>query len=187
MILPNPLTIGQKVAAAALAAFIVFAAGAWAGGKLVNNHWKAREAVRIEAEHQEYARLAGIAQGIGQALATETRRRQADARAHRAEIEKWRNHGTVEIQCPAGSGLTRVSPDDVRFGADYVDLWNAGLRLGLPAASGPGRPDAAPGRADPPSATELLANTAENAESCNADRARLRAAQKYLKEMGAAK
>lgn len=181
--IPIPfLTAGQKFGAAALAALLVFIAGAWAGGKLVGNHYRAKEAERIQAEAREVARLSKIAQDLGLALAAETRRRQEDARAHRAEIEKWRKHGSVQVQCPAGGGLARITPDSVRFDAGFVDLWNAGLRLGLPAAKPPGRPDGAPERADPPTATDLLANTADNAEACNGDRARLRALQAWVRE-----
>ena len=186
MILPNPLTLGQQIVAAALAAFIVFAAGAWAGGKLVNNHWKAKEADRVKAEQREYARLTDIAQGLGKALAAETARRQADTRRLRAEAEKWRNHGTVAVECPAGGGFKLVVPSAIRFGSDYVNHWNAGLCVGLPATAGACRPDGAPIGTGPITPATLISNTLDNAEACNADRARLRAAQSYLKEIGAA-
>lgn len=186
MILPNPLTLGQKVAAAALAAFIVFAAGAWAGGKLVNNHWEAKEARRLAAEQAEYDRVAKIAQDLGLELAKETVRRQEDARSHRAATEKWRKHGNVQVDC-SSPGIRMVVPSAVRFGDDYAGLWNSGLCIGLPATSGACRPDGAAVGTDLATPETLLANVADNAEACNADRARLRAAQKYLKEIGAAK
>jgi hypothetical protein len=185
VIVPPKLTIGQKIAAAALAALIVFTAGAWAGGKLVGNHWQAKEAKRIKAEQKEYARLSDIAYQLGQALAKETVARQADVRRLRAEIEKWRSHAQVEVECPAG-GVRLVVPSAIRFGDDFVGLWNGGLCVGLPATSGSCRTDGAPVGTDPVTPETLLGNTIDNAEACNADRARLRNAQKYLKEIGAA-
>ena len=185
-ILPNPLTLGQQIIAAALAAFIVFAAGAWTGGKLVNNHWKAKEADRLEAEQAEYARLTEIAQGLGRALAEETAKRQADTRRLRAEVEKSRNHESVQVDCPA-PGVRLVIPSAVRFGADFVDTWNAGLCVGLPAAAGACRPAGASVGPNPVTPATLINNAIDNAEACNADRARLRAAQNYLKEIGAAR
>jgi len=186
MIAPPSLTAGQRIAAWALAALLVFIAGAFAGGKLVQNHYQAKEAVRVKAEQAEYARLTDIAQGLGKALAEETAKRQADTRRLRAEVEKWRNHGTVAVECPAGGGFKLVIPSAVRFGADYVEHWNAGLCVGLSATAGACRPDGAPVGADPVTPTTLIANALDNAEACNADRARLRAAQSYLKEIGAA-
>lgn len=181
--IPLPfLTIGQKLAAAALVGLLIFISGAWTGGKLVGNHWQAKEVKRLKAEKAEYDRVAGIALSIGLELAKETRQRQEDARRHRNEAQKWRNHGTVQVDCPA-PGIRLVVPSAVHFDSGFVDLWNGGLCLGLPAASGACRPDGAPGGADPVTPTELLANVAENSESCNADRARLRAAQKYIMEI----
>ena len=185
MILPI-FTFWHKVAAIAALAVLAGIFGAWGGHKITKAHYVAKEAARIEAEQKEYARLSKIAIGLGQALAAETKKRQDDARAHRTEIQNWRKHGTVQIECPAAGGsfsLKSVSPDAVRFDAGFVDLWNAGLRLGLPPPAAPKRSDATPKRADPPTATELLTNVADNAEACNADRARLKALQQYVREL----
>ena len=160
--------------------------GAWGGHKITKAHYVAKEVARIEAEQKEVARLNQLSYDLGQALAAETRQRQDDARAHRAEIQNWRKHATVQIECPAADGgfsLKSVSPDSVRFDAGFVDLWNGGLRLGLPPPTTAGRPDAAPKRADPPTASELLANVADNAEACNGDRARLKALHAWVRAL----
>lgn len=181
MIIPS-FGLGHKIAAIVALCALTAIAGAWGGHRITKGYYEAREAARIKAEAAEMERLNRIAYDLGQALAAETRKRHEQARAHRAEIEKWRKHGSVQVQCPAGGGLARITPDSVRFDAGFVDLWNAGLRLGLPAAKPPGRPDGAAERADPPTATDLLANTADNAEACNGDRARLRALQAWVRE-----
>ncbi len=188
MILPlSSFSLTHKLFAIGALALLAAIAGAWGGHKITRTHYEAKESARFKAEAQEIARLNRLAYDLGQALAAETRQRQQQARAHRAEIEKWRQHGTVQVECPAtaASGITlrSIAPDAVRFGADYIDLWNAGLRLGLPPPAAAGRPDAAPGRADPPTAAALLANVAENGESCNADRARLKALQAWVRAL----
>lgn len=127
--------------------------GAWGGHKITKAHYVAKEVARIEAEQKEVARLNQLSYDLGQALAAETRKRQDDARAHRAEIQNWRKHATVQIECPAADGgfsLKSVSPDSVRFDAGFVDLWNGGLRLGLP------RPQLPADLMQPPSAPILL-------------------------------
>lgn len=181
MILPI-FTFWHKVAAIAALAVLAGIFGAWGGHKITKAHYVAKEIARVEAEQKEYARLSKIAADLGQALAAETRKRQEDARAHRAEIQEWRKHGTIQVECPT-DGLKAISPDAVRFDAGFVDLWNAGLYLGLSPPAAPKRSDAAPKRADPPTATELLTNSADNAEACNGDRARLKALQQYVREL----
>lgn len=183
--IPLPLlSLPQKIAAIAVAMILAAVAGAWAAGKVVNAHWQEKENKRVEAEQAEYTRLGKIAQDLGLALAAETRKRQDDAREWRRKFDDWRNQhdGTVQVDCPA-AGLRLVVPDAVHFGADYVDLWNAGLCLGVPAASAACRTDAAPGGTGPVTPASLLANVADNAESCAADRARLRGLQKYMTEL----
>lgn len=179
------MTIGQKIAAVAGVAVLSAIFGAWGGGKLVNNHWQAKEAKRLQAEQKEYARLSGIAQDLGVALAAEARKRQEDARAWRRKFDSWRQDASVQVDCPA-QGLKLVVPGAVRFGDGAVALWNDGLCAGLPKTSGACRPDAAPVGANPVTTESVWDNAADNAAACNADRARLRAAQKYLKEIGAA-
>lgn len=109
MILPLPLTLGQRVAAGLLVALIVFVAGAWAGGKLVGNHWKGKEADWIkqaqaakEAARAEERRLQEVA---NDALRTQNTELAKTADSLRADLDRLRKRPARLDRVPEGAGL----------------------------------------------------------------------------------
>lgn len=141
---PYRLAAGAAVAVAALVG--AFAAGVrWEGNARDAADLKRAEAVRIEE-----ARLADIAYSLGMALAEQHAQAETDRQAWDKERRGYRG-SLVKIDCGAGLQAPAAGAAAVRFDADFVRLYDAGLCIGaegdcdggadaaLPPAAAPGR------------------------------------------------
>lgn len=125
-LIPLPWRVAGAVALAALLAVGAFAAGVrWEG-----NARDALELVRSEAARKEEGRLAGIAYDLGMALAAGHAAAEADRAAWVKDRRRVGNAGLVKVDCGAGLRAPAGGAAAVRFGADFVRLFDAGLCVG---------------------------------------------------------
>lgn len=165
----NPYLMWIKlglVAAVALGSF-------YAGYKITDNAWEAEQAQQYKKDMAAMVKMQGNARETGQKLAAEIAARTKDAQRHRQDVAVWQAKGTVNVTCP-DQGVQAVPQAAVRFGADFVSEWNAGLCLGSidPAACNRRFADAAASGAGA-TPGDILANQSDNAESCGKDRTTL--------------
>lgn len=130
-----PLSIALPVAAALLAGVAGFAAGkTWEANARDAAQKRAVESA-VQIERAETERVATIAHEIGITLAQQYRA-TADARAALAVERKRHAAPLVDFVCPdepaglAGASIRLDRPEPVRFTADFVRLFDAGICIG---------------------------------------------------------
>ena len=147
------------------------------------------DAARLDAERDAHANYIRIAATYGEALDAANDQRATDhqqAAADRQEFDRRMKHATRKWK-PAlavcGDGLDAGRLDStglrVRFGNDFVGLWDDALAIGLPTPYRTTRPDRPGAGADLLDPEDLLANVATNGEQCNELRSRLLAVQAW--------
>jgi hypothetical protein len=173
--------IPPSLIAAGILAFVAFTAG-WQ-----IHSWKTG-AEQLKAERASAELLQKTVEGWNAAVQKITGDRERErqiAAADRREFTRSLSHAKPLVECPAVDQAAAAA--DPRLSPEFVRLWNAALEIGLPDTLRSRRADGTrpgPGAVEP---NAVLANLADNAESCNELRGKLLAWQAWARSIGAAR